>query len=80
MKHVFDANGISYQCYDKSFTDINDVAKTQELADRFDPTKFCRLDAFLQDSITLFSTLSKKIRAGPLLVHGPVLVRNRHHV
>ncbi len=36
MKHIFDANGISYQCYDNSFTDISDVAKAQELADRFD--------------------------------------------
>lgn len=47
MKHVFDANGISCQCYDNSFTDISDVAKAQELADRFDSSKLCRrLDAF----------------------------------
>lgn len=36
MKHVFDTNGITYQCYDNSFTDISDVAKAQELADKFD--------------------------------------------
>ncbi len=39
MKHVFDANGISYVCYDNSFTGISDVAKAQELADKFDPAK-----------------------------------------
>ena len=29
MKHVFDENNISYECYDNSFTDISDVAKVQ---------------------------------------------------
>ena len=47
MKAVFDKNGISYQCYDNSFTDISDVAKAQELADRFDSKKLSRcLDSF----------------------------------
>ena len=42
MKSVFDKNGISYECYDNSFTDISDVAKAQELADKFDSAKLCR--------------------------------------
>ena len=37
MKSVFDKNGISYQCYDNSFTDISDMAKAQKLADKFNP-------------------------------------------
>ena len=47
MKSVFEKNGISYQCYDNSFTDISDIAKAQELADKFDSKKLSgRLDAF----------------------------------
>ena len=42
MKSVFDKNGISYECYDNSFTDISDVAKAQELADKFDTSKLSR--------------------------------------
>ena len=42
MKSVFQENGISYQCYDNSFTDISDVEKAQELADKFDPAKLRR--------------------------------------
>jgi len=39
MKKVFDKNGITYGCYDNSFTDISDVAKAQALADKSDPKK-----------------------------------------
>lgn len=42
MKSVFEENGITYQCYDNSFTDISDVEKAQELADKFDPAKLRR--------------------------------------
>lgn len=81
MKHVFDANGISYQCYDNSFTDISDVAKAQRLADRFDSTKLCRrLDAFTKSFNPFSWHCPEKFRAGLLLVHGLVRVRNRHHV
>lgn len=59
MKHVFDVNGISYQCYDNFFTDISDGAKAQELADRFDSTKLCHLDAF-EGSLTLFLDTVRK--------------------
>lgn len=47
MKAVFDQHQIKYQCYDNSFTDISDIAKAQELADKFDSKKLCRqLDRF----------------------------------
>ena len=36
MKHVFDANHISYRMYDNSFSEISDIQKAQELADKFD--------------------------------------------
>lgn len=42
MKHVFDENSISYQMYDNSFFEISDIAKAQELADKFDSKSFCR--------------------------------------
>ncbi len=65
MKHVFDANGISYQCYDNSFTDISDVAKSQELADRFDSKKLCRrLDAFAKSLNPFLDTVQKNFGQG----------------
>lgn len=65
MKHVFDANGISYQCYDNSFTDISDVAKAQELADRFDSAKLCRrLDAFARSLSPFLDTVLKTFGQG----------------
>ena len=42
MKHIFDANGITYRMYDNSFIELSDVSKAQELADKFDSTKLCR--------------------------------------
>ena len=65
MKHVFDANGISFQCYDNSFTDISDVAKAQELADRFDSHKLCnRLDAFARSLSPFLGIFQKKFGQG----------------
>ena len=65
MKHVFDSNGISYQCYDNSFTDISDLAKAQELADRFDSTKLCRrLDAFAGSLNPFLDTVQKHFGQG----------------
>lgn len=65
MKHVFDANGISYQCYDNSFTDISDVAKAQELADKFDSQKLCRrLDAFAGSLSPFLGTVQKQFGQG----------------
>ena len=47
MKHVFDQNGISYCMYDNSFSEISDIPKAQELADKFDSKSLCRqLDFF----------------------------------
>ena len=65
MKHVFDANGISFQCYDNSFTDISDVAKAQELADKFDSARLCRrLDAFARSLSPFLDTVQKKFGQG----------------
>ena len=47
MKHVFDKNSITYECYDNSFTDISDPVKAQELAEKFDSKKLSKqLDVF----------------------------------
>ena len=54
MKAVFDRNGLSYQCYDNSFTDLSDVAKAQELADKFDSKKLSRSLDFFASSINPF--------------------------
>ncbi len=65
MKHVFDANGISYECYDNSFTSISDVAKAQELADKFDSTKLFRhLDGFAKSLNPFLDTVQKSFGQG----------------
>ena len=65
MKHVFDAHGIKYECYDNSFTEISDMAKAQELADKFDSAKLCRrLDAFAKSINPFLDTVMKKIGRG----------------
>ncbi len=65
MKHVFDANGISYECYDNSFASISDVAKAQELADKFDSAKLCRhLDGFARSPNPFLDTVQKSFGQG----------------
>ncbi len=65
MKHLFDANGISYECYDNSFTDISDVVKAQALADKFDSVKLCRrLDSFAKSLSPFLDTVQKKFGQG----------------
>jgi hypothetical protein len=65
MKHVFDVNGISYHCYDNSFTDLSDMAKAQELADKFDSTKLCRhLDGFAKSINPFLDTVMKVFGQG----------------
>ena len=65
MKSVFEKNGISYQCYDNSFTHISDVAKAQELADKFDSKKLCRhLDAFARSINPFLDTVQKTFGQG----------------
>lgn len=65
MKHVFDANGISYKCYDNSFTSISDTAKAQEPADKFDPKKLCsRLDSFARSINPFLDTVLKSFGQG----------------
>ena len=65
MKSVFDKNGISYQCYDNSFTYISDLAKAQELADKFDPKKLCRhLDAFARSINPFLDTVKNTFGQG----------------
>ena len=65
MKHVFDANGISYQCYDNSFTDLSDVTKAQGLADHFDSHKLCRrLDSFARSINPFLDTVQDSLGQG----------------
>ena len=65
MKHVLDANGISYQCYDNSFTDLSDVAKAQELADHFDSHKLSRrLDSFARSINPFLDTVQHSLGQG----------------
>ena len=65
MKHVFDENGISYKCYDNSFTDISDTAKAQELADKFDASKLSRhLDGFARSINPFPDTVIKTFGKG----------------
>ncbi len=65
MKHVFDANGITYECYDNSFTNISDVAKAQGLADKFDSAKLCRrLDGFAKSLNPFLDTVQKSFGQG----------------
>ena len=65
MKHVFDENGISYRMYDNSFFEISDVAKAQELADRFDSKSLCRqLDFFAHMVNPYLDTIEKVFHQG----------------
>ena len=65
MKHSFDANDITYQCYDNSFTDISDPAKAQELADKFDSHKLSRrLDHFAKSINPFLDTVHNTFGQG----------------
>ena len=65
MKSVFDKNGISYQCYDNSFTDISDMAKAQKLADKFNSKKLSRhLDAFAKSINPFLDTVQNTFGQG----------------
>lgn len=65
MKHVFDSNGITYACYDNSFTDISNPAKAQELADKFDSAKLCRrLDSFSKSIFPFLDTVKNTFGQG----------------
>ena len=65
MKHVFDENDISYQMYDNSFFEISDIAKAQELADRFDSKSLCRqLDLFAHKVNPYLDTIEKTFHQG----------------
>ncbi len=65
MKHTFDKNGISYECYDNSFTKISDLAKAQELADKFDSAKLCRrLDGFAKSLNPFLDTVQNTFGQG----------------
>ena len=53
---MFDSNGIS--------NDSSEVAKAQELADRFDSAKLCRLDAFAKSINPFLDTVQKAFGQG----------------
>ena len=65
MKSVLSNNGISYQCYDNSFTDISDVAKAQELANQFDSKKLSKhLDVFAKSINPFLDAVQKTFGQG----------------
>lgn len=65
MKSAFQENGITYQCYDNSFTDISDVDKAQELADQFDSAKLRRhLDGMALNINPFLDTILKVFGQG----------------
>jgi hypothetical protein len=65
MKHVFDENGIEYKMYDNSFIEISDIAKAQELADKFDSHKLSRrLDYFAAKINPYLETICKSFGQG----------------
>lgn len=65
MKHLFEKNGISYHCYDNSFTFLSDLSKAQELADRFDSRKLrSRLDVFARSINPFLDAVQKEFGQG----------------
>lgn len=65
LRHLFDRNGISFRCYDNSFTFLSDLSKAQELADRFDSRKLrSRLDVFAGSINPFTDTVQKKFGQG----------------
>lgn len=65
MKSVLAENGIAYQCYDNSFTDISDVEKAQELANQFDSAKLRRhLDGMVSTLNPFLDTVTKTFGQG----------------
>ena len=65
MKHVFDENGIAYKMYDNSFYEISNIAKAQELADKFDSKSLCRqLDLFAHKVNPYLDTIEKTFHQG----------------
>jgi hypothetical protein len=65
MKNVFIENDIKYQMYDNSFIEISDIAKAQELADKFDSHKLSRrLDFFAEKVNPYLETIYKSFGQG----------------
>lgn len=65
MKHIFAENGITYECYDNSFTEISDIKKAQELANKFDSAKLSRhLNGIAAAINPYLSTVSKTFGQG----------------
>ncbi len=65
MKNKFDENDISYLMYDNSFTQISDLAKAQELADKFDSKSLCRqLDLFAHKVNPYLDTIENILHSG----------------
>lgn len=65
MKHTFEENEIAYQMYDNSFFYLSDIAKAQELADRFDSKSLCRqLDMFAHQVNPYLGTIEDILHVG----------------
>jgi hypothetical protein len=59
-RHVFDEAGITYTMRDNSFVQLSDPVKAQELADKFDSEKLCRmLDMFAKKLNPFLETIIK---------------------
>jgi len=67
MRNVFEKNGITYSMYDNSFSELSDVKKAQELAERFDSKKLCReLDHFAYRINPYLNTITDSFGQGYL--------------
>lgn len=65
MKKAFDENRIAYSMHDNSFSFISDIAKAQELADRFDSQKLSRhLDHFAEALNPFLPTVRNVLGSG----------------
>ena len=65
MKSVLRKNGITFECYDNSFTDISDIKKAQGLADKLDSEKLCRqFNAFAESINPFLDTVKEKFGQG----------------
>jgi hypothetical protein len=65
MSRLFDSEGIDYSMHLNSFIHISDVEKAQELADKFNSEKLCRmLDKFAKELNPYLETIVKSFNQG----------------
>jgi len=65
MRRLLDEHGISYAMHENSFLYISDADKAQELADKYDSEKLCRmLDVFAAKHNPYLETITKTFNQG----------------